>query len=92
MVEVRRKGRDPRRDLHAVDVSLAPLLRGAGGDGQHNARRLLVLAQQPYHRGTDGDDEDEGGGSLCRGLIYEVGLYKLRIQLTHTLKPPGFNS
>lgn len=47
---------DPRRDLHAADVSLAPLLDRGGGDDGANARRLQHLARI----------------GLCRGLTFEA--------------------
>lgn len=68
-----RTRRDPRRDLHAVDISLSPLLREFGGDGE-NARRLARLASQPFPQPNVSEESDARAsrGSLCRGLTYEV--------------------
>ena len=49
--------------------------------GEH-AAAVRALQEALLDMVGEGDDEDDEG---------EVGLYKLRIQLNHSLKAPGFN-
>jgi hypothetical protein len=73
-----------------VTVYAAQSSQSQAGDGGLDQSEAALLAADlnnwsghEHHEDEDeGDDEDDEG---------EVGLYKLRIQLNHSLKAPGFN-